>query len=87
MGLSGEVGELTELFQWLTPAETEVIMEDATKSIAVQDELADVLTYLLRISDKLNVDLEQAFWRKVALTEAKYPVDKARGNAKKYTEF
>ncbi len=87
MALSGEVGELTELFQWLTPGQAEGVMQDSSKAQAIADELADILSYTLRLADKLGVDLERAFWNKASKTEQKYPVEKAKGNARKYTDF
>ena len=87
MALSGEVGELTELFQWLTPQESEAIMSDPRRAEHVREELADVFGYLLRLADVFGIDLEQALIDKVRSNAAKYPVEKARGNAAKYTEF
>jgi dCTP diphosphatase len=73
MALTGEVGELTELFQWLTPEESARIMDDAGAAGKVRDELADVLAYLLRLSDVLGVDLEEALAAKIIKNAAKYP--------------
>jgi len=73
MALVGEVGELTELFQWLTPEESARIMDDAGAAAKVRDELADVLAYLLRLSDVLGVDLEEALAAKIIKNAAKYP--------------
>ncbi len=87
MALGGEAGELLEIFQWLTDDEAKKIMTSEKTSSDVRDEVADIFTYLLRICDVLNIDLESAFWQKIAKTEAKYPVSLAKGNAKKYTEF
>ena len=52
-----------------------------------EEELADILIYLVRISDKLGIDLYEAAERKLAINERKYPADKVRGSAKKYTEY
>lgn len=87
MALAGEVGELLELFQWLTEKEAVQIMRDRTKAQAVRNELADVLFYLIRIADILKIDLESAFWEKLELSRSKYPVELSKGSAKKYTEF
>jgi NTP pyrophosphatase (non-canonical NTP hydrolase) len=73
MALVGEVGELTELFQWLTPEESARIMADSGAAGMVRDELADVLAYLLRLSDVLGVDLEEALAAKIIKNAAKYP--------------
>ncbi len=73
MALNGEVGELAELFQWLTPAQSAGIMADPVKAGQVRDELADVFAYLIRLADVLNVDLEQAFTEKMLKNVLKYP--------------
>ena len=54
---------------------------------SVEEELADILIYLVRISDKLGIDLYEAAERKLAINAHKYPADKVRGSAKKYTEY
>jgi dCTP diphosphatase len=87
MALVGEVGELTEIFQWLTPPEAANAMSDPARAEAIRDELADVFYYLLRLCDVLDVDLPVALQAKLTKNEARYPVEKSRGNAKKYTEF
>jgi NTP pyrophosphatase (non-canonical NTP hydrolase) len=73
MALTGEVGELTELFQWLTPPESAGIMSDPSLAAQVRDELADVFAYLIRLADVLGVDLEQAFTAKMIKNAVKYP--------------
>lgn len=87
MALAGEAGELTEIFQWLTPEESVRIMEDAGIGEAVRQELADVLQYIIRLSDVLGIDIEQALWKKLLANAEKYPISEAKGNAKKYTDF
>lgn len=87
MALSGEVGELTEIFQWLTLDEATGIMQDQESAEHIRHELADVLGYLLRLADVLDVDLESSLLAKLELNETRYPVHLARGSAKKYTEF
>ena len=74
MALVGEAGELTELFQWLTPDESVRVMDDAAGADRVRDEIADVLAYLLRLSDVLGVDLEEALAAKIIKNAAKYPI-------------
>lgn len=74
MALVGEAGELTELFQWLTPEESLRVMDDAASADRVRDEIADVLAYLLRLSDVLGVDLEEALAAKIIKNAAKYPI-------------
>jgi NTP pyrophosphatase (non-canonical NTP hydrolase) len=72
MALSGEVGELTEHFQWLTPEESDAIM--AGKRAEVEDELADVFIYLVRLADVLDVDLITAAHAKIDRNEERFPV-------------
>lgn len=74
MALTAEVGELTELFQWLTPSESAEVMSDSALAGEVRDELADVFAYLIRLADVLGVDLEQAFAEKMIKNAIKYPV-------------
>ena len=85
MALSVEVAELVEHFQWLTEEQSKNLPQNTLDEVAT--ELADTLLYLVRLADKLNIDLFAAAQNKIELNEHKYPVDKARGNAKKYTEF
>ena len=87
MALSGECGELSEIFQWLTPDQSTRLSENPKAFEHVQEEIADIFLYLLRICDKLNIDLDQAARDKLLKNEQKYPVDKAKGSAKKYTDF
>jgi len=85
MALIVEAGELLEHFQWLNQDETYKLSPEKLK--AVELELAGILIYLTRIAGKLNVDLFAAALRKVGLNEKKYPADKVRGSAKKYSEY
>ncbi len=87
MALAGEVGELTDIFQWLTPAESAAVMADAVTAGQVRDELADVFAYLIRLADVIGVDLEQAFTDKMVKNARKYPIETARGSSAKYTEL
>ena len=87
MALAGEVGELTEIFQWLTPDESARVMAEAATAGSVRDEMADVFAYLLRLSDVLGVDLGDALAEKITKNAAKYPVERARSVAAKYTDL
>ncbi len=87
MALTGEVGELNELFQWLTPEESARIVDDPTRREQVADEIADVLVYCFRLADVLGIDPEAAIWHKQSKNAAKYPVELAKGSALKYTEL
>ncbi|MBT0664478.1 nucleotide pyrophosphohydrolase [Geobacter pelophilus] len=85
MALIGEAAELVEHFQWVEGSQSHLLEEKTRHS--VEEELADILIYLVRISDKLDVDLYQAVERKLEINERKYPAEKVRGSAKKYTEY
>jgi len=86
MALSVEAGEVLEHFLWLTQEDSRSL--STAKHEAVESELADVFIYLVRLSDQLGIDLQAAAAeRKIRYNETRYPVEKARGNAKKYTEF
>ena len=85
MALSAEAAEITEHFQWLTEAQSRDL--PPKKLAEVEAELADTFIYLIRLADQLDVDLIEAAQNKMRVNERKYPVEKARGNATKYTEF
>ncbi|HLC15701.1 MAG TPA: nucleotide pyrophosphohydrolase [Thermodesulfovibrionia bacterium] len=87
MALSGEVGELTEIFQWLTEEQSKAIVMDMEKMKQVEEEIADIQVYVLRLAHKLGVDIERAVEKKMRKNAEKYPVHLAKGNAKKYTEY
>lgn len=84
LALTGEVGELCEIFQWMSDADSISAATDPEIGQAVKDELADVLMYLVRLSSVLGIDLNEAVTRKLASNGQKYPVDKARSTSKKY---
>jgi len=85
MALAGEVGELLEHFQWLTEAESLDLANKQNEEVAL--EMADVLIYLVRMADKLDIDLLDACDRKLDINERKYPSVKVRGSNKKYDEY
>jgi NTP pyrophosphatase (non-canonical NTP hydrolase) len=85
MALIVEAAELVEHFQWLTP-EQSAALDDKTREEVAQ-EVADILIYLTRLADVLGIDLAQAADNKLALNARKYPVEKSRGSAAKYTEL
>jgi NTP pyrophosphatase (non-canonical NTP hydrolase) len=85
MALSAEVAEIVEHFQWLTEEQSKNLSQDKLEEVG--KELADTFIYLIRLSDKLDIDLIAATENKIGINERKYPVAKAKGNAKKYTEF
>lgn len=85
MALTVEAAELQEPFQWLTPEQSQNL--NPAQREAVRQEIADVLIYLTRLADLLDIDLLDAAAHKLAINARKYPVDKARGNALKYSEL
>jgi dCTP diphosphatase len=85
IALSVEAGELLEHFQWLTPEQSESLSECQLAKVRL--ELADVFLYLVSLSDKLGVDLVAAAFEKLDLNAKKYPIELAKGNAKKYTDL
>jgi dCTP diphosphatase len=85
MALSVEVAELLEHFQWLSDAQSSAL--NLETRVKVAEELADVLLYLVRLADKLDVDLAVAALEKLKLNATRYPVDKARGSSKKYSDL
>ena len=87
MALTGEVGELAELFQWLTEQQSAELTNDPARKQRVAEELADILFYLVRTASVMGIDLNEAASRKLAVNADKYPVDKARGSNKKYSEL
>ena len=85
MALTVEAAELQEPFQWLTPEQSLNLNPDQHE--AVRQEIADVLIYLTRLADVHDIDLLDAAARKLAINARKYPVEKAHGNALKYSEL
>ncbi len=79
-----EAAELLELFQWKSPPEVKEMAEDPACRAAAADEMADILILLLSASDALRVDLYEAVLEKLEKNADKYPVEKARGHARKY---
>lgn len=87
MALTGEVGELVELFQWLSEDASREVARDPVTARRARDEIADVLIYLVRLAAVLEVNLDEAVRSKLQTNARKYPVEKARGNSMKSTEF
>ncbi len=80
MALAGEVGELLEIFQWLTPEQAASVMS-SDRTDDVRDELADVLIYLVRLADVLDVDLAEVARGKMARNHDRFPHAEVRGRA------
>ena len=85
MALMVEVAELMEHFQWLSEAQSGNLA--ATDKDAVAEELADILLYLVRLADKLDVDMLKAALHKLEKNATKYPADQVRGSSKKYSDY
>lgn len=83
--LTVEAAELLEHFQWLQHGRAEELGPDKLRE--VRHEMADVLVYLVRLADKLDVDLLAAVQEKMVLNRAKYPAEQVRGDARKYYEY
>ena len=86
MALAAEAAELLEIFQWLTDEQSKAIVNNEKEMKLVRQEIADVMIYLVRLSDKLGVDIEKAVLDKITENEKKYPVDLAKDNAIKYNK-
>ncbi len=87
LSISIEAAELLEHFQWLNDAEVENYLQDPKKVREVAAEIADVILYSLNLSSRLNIDITKALLEKIDENKRKYPVDKVKGNYKKYTEI
>ena len=84
MAMIVEAAELVEHFQWLTEDQSQTLPPD--KLAEVEQEIADIQIYLIRLADKLGIDMEQAVNAKMELNEKRYPAEKVRGSAEKYNE-
>ncbi|MDH3527776.1 MAG: nucleotide pyrophosphohydrolase [Gammaproteobacteria bacterium] len=85
MALIVEAAELVEHFQWLTESQSQNLPPD--KLAEVEQEIADIQIYLIRLADKLGIDMERAVNAKIEVNEKKYPAEKVRGSALKYDEI
>ena len=85
MALIAEAAELVEIFQWLTEEQSWQL--EAEKKLDVSLELADILIYLIRTADQLDIDLIASALNKIKINEQRYPVDKVRGKAMRAEEY
>ena len=85
MALAGEAGELLEHFQWLSEQQSANL--DPGKKDAVAMELADILIYLVRLAERLEIDLLEVAHRKIAINQARYPAERVRGDARRAEEY
>ena len=87
LALVGETGELAAEFQWISDDNIVSALQDAGKREAVGSELADVFIYLLRLADVIGINLVEELGKKIMVNEERYPADKAKGSAAKYTAY
>jgi len=85
MALIAECAELVEHFQWLSEDQSQQLPAD--KKHAVSLEMADILIYLIRCAERLDIDLIQAANEKIALNESRYPIEKCQGSAQRASEY
>jgi NTP pyrophosphatase (non-canonical NTP hydrolase) len=85
MALIAEAAELLEHFQWLS--EEQSYQLDSAKRDAVAMEMADILIFLIRCAERLDIDLVQSAWKKIAINETRYPANRVRGDARRAAEY
>ena len=86
MALSVEVSELLEIFQWMTDKQILEKLNDKNFKDSISDEIADIFLYLIRISEKLDINIEKSVLKKMKKNEKKYPIELSKGNAIKYNK-
>jgi NTP pyrophosphatase (non-canonical NTP hydrolase) len=85
MALAGECGELLEHFQWLSEEQSASLTPEKKEDVG--QEMADILIYLIRLSERLDLDLIAAVHNKISVNEQRYPADKVRGDARRAKEY
>ena len=85
MALAGEAGELLEHFQWLSEAQSQGLDADKKEQVAL--EMADILIYLIRLAERLDVDLIGTVEKKIEINHRRYPADRVRGDARRSDEY
>jgi len=85
MALIAECAELVEHFQWLSEAQSHQLSPEKQEQVAL--EMADILIYLIRAAERLDIDLIAAAHRKIAINESRYPADKVYGDARRADEY
>jgi NTP pyrophosphatase (non-canonical NTP hydrolase) len=85
MALAGEAGELLEHFQWLSEQQSGSLQADRKDAVAL--EMADILIYLIRLAERMDIDLIDATYRKLAINQGRYPKDRVRGDARRADEY
>ncbi len=87
IGVSTEAAELLEIFRFQSREQCEALLRDGLKREEIEDEIADVLFFILRMAGRYGIDLPRAVEKKMAKNAIRYPVEKARGSNRKYDEF
>ena len=87
IGASVEASELLELFMFKSNREMELMFKDSKKSQDITDEMSDTLYYIIRLAQLYDIDLSEAFQKKMVQNRKKYPIKKAKGSNKKYNEL
>ena len=87
IGIITEASELLEHFLWKSENDVVGLINNTEKRGKIEDEMADVLYFLLRLAQKYNIDISDALLKKIQKNAENYPVEKARGSNKKYTEL
>ena len=87
IGVSTEAGELLDIFRFKSKEDIDEMLSSDEKRQEIGDELADVLYFILRFSDKFNFDLSDELSRKMFLNARKYPAEKSKGSNRKYNEI
>ena len=85
--ISIESAELIEIFQWLNEEEARELIKNKKKFHRIREELADILIYCISMANSTGIDISEAVLEKILTNNSKYPVDKVKGNYKKYTEL
>ena len=85
MALAGEAGELLEHFQWITEEQSQNLDEDRKEAVAL--EMADIFIYLVRMAERLDINLLDAAWQKISINEKRYPVEQVKGDARRAEEY
>ncbi len=87
IGLITEAGELLDIFRFKSAEEVDQMFKNPEKRTKISEELADSLYFILRLAERYNIDLVKEVNKKIMKNETKYPIAKAKGSNKKYTEF
>ena len=87
IGIVTEASELLETFRFKSEAEVNELFRNEISAKGIRDELADVFYFALRLAQKYDIDVSNSLKEKIEQNAKKYPIDKARGSNKKYTEF